>query len=93
VTNFIISETIGKIKQDQLDDVKRTAAKCSLIPLIILFAGFSYFLRVKFILQDSEFFIISGIADDIFFCFIWGHNLLIPKILSMSEKRLKKAVR
>ncbi|KCZ26777.1 putative membrane protein, partial [Acinetobacter baumannii 25977_9] len=42
VTNFIISETIGKIKQDQLDDVKRTAAKCSLIPLIILFAGFSF---------------------------------------------------
>ncbi|MDU7564066.1 MAG: type IV secretory system conjugative DNA transfer family protein, partial [Acinetobacter baumannii] len=61
VTNFIISETIGKIKQDQLDDVKRTAAKWSLIPLIILFAGFSYFLRVKFTLQDSEFFIISGI--------------------------------
>ena len=37
VTNFIISEMIGKVKQDHLEDVKRTAAKYSLIPLIILF--------------------------------------------------------
>lgn len=91
VTNFIISETIGKIKQDQLDDVKRTAAKCSLIPLIILFAGFSYFLRVKFTLQDSEFFIISGIAAILFFlAFFFGAQFIDPKNIEYERKTIEK---
>jgi len=91
VTNFIISETIGKIKQDQLDDVKRTAAKCSLIPLIILFVGFSYFLRVKLTLQDSEFFIISGIAAILFFlAFFFGAQFIDPKNIEYEQKTIEK---
>ena len=91
VTNFIISETIGKIKQDQLDDVKRTAAKCSLIPLVILFAGFSYLLRVKFTLQDSEFFIISGIAAILFFlAFFFGAQFIDPKNIEYERKTIEK---
>lgn len=91
VTNFITSETIGKIKQDQLDDVKRTAAKCSLIPLVILFAGFSYLLRVKFTLQDSEFFIISGIAAILFFlAFFFGAQFIDPKNIEYERKTIEK---
>lgn len=91
VTNFIISETIGKIKQDQLDDVKRTAAKYSLIPLIILFASFSYLLRVKFTLQDSEFFIISGIAAILFFLtFFFGAQFIDPKNIEYERKTIEK---
>ena len=91
VTNFIISEMIGKVKQDHLEDVKRTAAKYSLIPLIILFAGFSYFLRVKFTLQDSEFFIISGIAAILFFlAFFFGAQFIDPKNIEYERKTIEK---
>lgn len=36
VTNFIVSETIGKIKQDELNGIKERAAKLSLIPFFIV---------------------------------------------------------
>ncbi|WP_151820829.1 type IV secretory system conjugative DNA transfer family protein [Acinetobacter soli] len=91
VTNFIISEMIGKVKQDHLEDVKRTAAKYSLIPLIILFAGFSYFLRVKFTLQNSEFFIIYGISAILFFlAFFFGAQFIDPKNIEYERKTIEK---
>lgn len=91
VTNFIISETIGKIKQDQLNDVKRTAAKYSLIPLIIFFAGFTYFLRVKFTLQYSEFIIISIIAAILsFIAFFFGAQFIDPKNIEYERKTIEK---
>ncbi|MEG2103501.1 MAG: hypothetical protein RRY99_18555, partial [Flavobacterium sp.] len=45
VTNVIVSETFGKIRQDELDDIKKIAAKLSLIPFFIVFAVFAYGLK------------------------------------------------
>lgn len=91
VTNFIISETIGKIKQDQLDDVKNTTAKFSLFPLLIFFAGFTYFLRVKFTLQDSEFIIISIIAAILFFlALFFGAQFIDQKNIEYKRKDIEK---
>ena len=37
VTNFIVYETFGKIKENELDDIKKMAAKLALIPFLIVF--------------------------------------------------------
>jgi hypothetical protein len=91
VTNFIISETLGKIKQGDLDDVKSRAAKFSLIPFLIVFAVFTYFLRVTFTLQYSDFFILSLIAATLFFLvFFSGAQFIDQKNIEYERKTIEK---
>ena len=91
VTNFIISEMIGKVKQDDLDDIKRTAAKFSLFPLLIVFAGSAYFLRISFNLQDSHFLILSIVAAILFFlAFFFGAQFIAPQNIEYERKTIEK---
>lgn len=91
VTNFIISETIGKVKQDDLDEVKTTAAKLSLIPLLMIFTGFIYFLRVKFIIQDFDFIILSVITAIFFFLALFlGAQFIDQKNIEYERKTIEK---
>lgn len=91
VTNFMISEMIGKVKQDDLEDVKRTAAKFSLFPLLIVFAGSAYFLRISFNLQDSHFLILSIIAAILFFlAFFFGAQFIDQKNIEYKRKTIEK---
>ena len=91
VTNSIISEMIGKVKQDDLDDIKRTAAKFSLFPLLIVFAGSAYFLRISFNLQDSHFLILSIVAAILFFlAFFFGAQFIAPQNIEYERKTIEK---
>ena len=59
VTNFIVYETFGKIKENELDDIKKMAAKLALIPFLIVFTGFAYCLKEYFDLSNLHFIILS----------------------------------
>lgn len=91
LTNLFIAEIIGKVKQDELDDVKSRAAKWALIPLLIIVVGFAYFLRVTFILQDSHFFILSILTTILFFLAIYlGTQFISHENIEYERKTIEK---
>ena len=59
MTNFIVYETFGKIKETELDDIKKMAAKLALIPFFIVFTGFAYCLKAYFDLSNLHFIILA----------------------------------
>ena len=91
VANFFISELVGKVKQNELDDVKSRAAKWALIPILIIVVGFAYFLRVTFILQDSHFFILSILTTILFFLAIYlGTQFISHENIEYERKTIEK---
>jgi type IV secretory pathway TraG/TraD family ATPase VirD4 len=91
VANFFISELVGKVKQNELDDVKSRAAKWALIPILIIVVGFAYFLRVTFILQDSHFLILSIFATILFFLAVYfGTQFMAHENIEYERKTIEK---
>lgn len=91
VANFFISELVGKVKQNELDDVKSRAAKWALILILIIVVGFAYFLRVTFILQDSHFLILSIFATILFFLAVYfGTQFMAHENIEYERKTIEK---
>jgi len=91
VTNLFIAETIGKVKQDELDDVKNRAAKWALIPFLIVFVVFAYFLRINFTLQDSDFLIFSILAMILFWLAVYfGTQFIAHENIEYERKTIEK---
>jgi type IV secretory pathway TraG/TraD family ATPase VirD4 len=91
VTNFIVSETFGKIRQDELDDIKKMATKLSLIPFFIVFTGFAYCLKAYFDLSNLHFIILSLSASVLFFLAIYfGSQFIDPKNIDRKRKSIEK---
>lgn len=91
VTNVIVSETFGKIRQDELDDIKKMATKLSLIPFFIVFTGFAYCLKAYFDLSNLHFIILSLSASVLFFLAIYlGSQFIDPKNIDRKRKSIEK---
>jgi len=91
MTNAILSETFGKIKQNELDGIKKMAAKLSLIPFFIVFTGFTYCLKAYFDLSNLHFIILSLSASVLFFLAIYfGSQFIDPKNIDWERKSIEK---
>lgn len=91
LTNFIVSETFGKIKQNELDDIKKMAAKLVLIPFFIVFTGFVYCLKAYFELPNLHFIILSLSAALLFFLAMYfGSQFIDPKNIDRKRKSIEK---
>ncbi len=91
MTNAILSETFGKIRQDELDDIKKIAAKLALIPFFIVFTVFAYCLKAYFDLSNLHFIILSLSASVLFFLAIYfGSQFIDPKNIDRKRKSIEK---
>lgn len=91
VTNFIISEGFGKVKPSDLDELKRTAFKFSIVPFFVIFTAYAYCLRVYFDLQNSYFLILCLTAAVLFFLSIYfGSQFIDQKNIDQERKRIEK---
>lgn len=91
MTNFIVYETFGKIKETELDDIKKMAAKLALIPFFIVFTGFAYCLKAYFDLSNLHFIILSLSASVLFFLAIYfGSQFIDPKNIDRKRKSIEK---
>lgn len=91
LTNFIVSETFGKIKQNELDDIKKMAAKLALIPFFIVFTGFVYCLKAYFDFSNFHFSFLYLYAAVLFFLAIYfGCQLIDPKNIDRIRERIEK---
>ncbi len=91
MTNFIVYETFGKIKETELDDIKKMAAKLALIPFFIVFTGFAYCLKAYFDLSNLHFIILALSASVLFFLAIYfGSQFIDPKNIDRKRKSIEK---
>ena len=91
VTNFIISEGFGKVKPSDLDELKRTAFKFSIVPFFVIFTAYAYCLRVYFDLQNSYFLILCLTAAVLFFLSIYfGSQFIDQKNIDQERKSIEK---
>lgn len=93
LTNFFISEMVGKIKKDSLDDIKTTAFKIALTPLLILICAPIYFLNAKFYIQTVDLAIISATAMITFTLAVYcGTRLIEHKNIESERKTIEKEI-
>lgn len=91
VTNFIISDGLGKVKQSDLADVKRMAFKVAIVPFFIVFTAYAYCLRSYFDLPNLHFIILSLSASLLFFLAIYfGSQFIDPKNIDRKRKSIEK---
>jgi len=92
MTNAILSETFGKIKLDQIDNIKKVAAKLSLIPFFIVFTAFAYCVKTYLDFSNSDFIILSLSAAIVFLLAIYsGTQFIDPKNIDQKRKPIEKA--
>jgi type IV secretory pathway TraG/TraD family ATPase VirD4 len=91
VTNFIISEGFGKVKPSDLDELKRTAFKFSIVPFFVIFTAYAYYLRVYFDLQNLHFLILFLTSAVLFFLSIsFGSQFIDQKNIDQERKSMEK---
>lgn len=91
VTNLIISEAIGKIKKNELADIKKVAFKISIIPFFVIFSAYIFCLRTYFDLQDSHFLILCLTAAVLFFLVIaLGSQFIEQSNIDQERKNIEK---
>ncbi len=91
VTNFIISEGFGKVKPSDLDELKRTAFKFSIVPFFVIFTAYAYCLRVYFDLQNLHFLILFLTGAVLFFLSIsFGSQFIDQKNIDQERKSIEK---
>lgn len=91
MTNAILSETFGKIRPDEVDNIKKWTAKLSLILFSIVLVAFIYCLKTYLDFSNLHLFILSLFAAILFLLAIYfGSQFIDPKNIDQKRKSIEK---